>query len=86
MALTLDEDDPCATARALRLAYARLVAGETAGTVSFTGGRSGASRSVGFQGASAERLLQLIRSYEAQCAKKEGRAPSHRAMAAGGVR
>jgi hypothetical protein len=64
MALTLDEHDPCAAAKALREVYYRLIAGQAAATVSFTAGPTGVSRSATFHAASPDRLMLVIRGFE----------------------
>lgn len=86
MALTIDESDPCAAAEALRGAYARLVAGQASMIVSFKAGASGVERSVTFHKAHPERLLMLVREYEAKCARSRGGRPTRFAIGTGGVR
>ena len=86
MALTIDENDPCATAEALREVYVRLVAGQAAATVSFTAGPSGVSRSATYHAASADRLLMVIRGFEEKCAALQGKGPRRHAVSTGGVR
>lgn len=86
MALQIDENDPCAAAKALRDVYLRLVAGQAAATVSFTAGPSGVSRSATFHAASPDRLLMVIRGFEGKCAALQGKGPRRRAIATGGVR
>jgi hypothetical protein len=84
--LTLDENDPCAAAKALREVYYRLIAGQAAATVSFTAGPTGVSRSATFHAASPDRLMLVIRGFEEKCAASQGRSPRRRAIATGGVR
>ena len=86
MALTIDENDPCAAAKALREVYVRLVAGQATATVSFTAGPSGVSRSATFHAASPDRLLMVIRGFEEKCAALQGKGPRRRAVSTGGVR
>lgn len=86
MALTIDEDDPCAAAKALREVYLRLIAGQAAATVSFSSGPSGVSRSATYHAAHPERLLMVIRSFERNCAALTGGKPRRRAVATGGLR
>lgn len=86
MALTINEQDPCAASVALREAYARLVAGEASMIVTFKAGASGVERSVTFHKAHPDRLLMLAREYEAKCAKAQGRRPTRFAIGAGGIR
>lgn len=86
MALTIDENDPCAAAVALRGAYAKLVAGQASMIVTFKAGASGVERSVTFHKAHPDRLLMLVREYEAKCAQAQGRRPTRFAIGTGGVR
>lgn len=85
MAVTLDDDDPCGTARALRQAYADLIAGGTALTVTHRGGPNGVEKSVTFNRADPARLLMLVRDWEAKCAAMQGAGrPRRFAMRTGG--
>ena len=68
MAVTLDDDDPCATAKALRQAYTDLVMGGTALTVQKKAGPNGVERLLTFNKADPARLLSLVREWEAKCA------------------
>lgn len=68
MAITLDEDDPCATAAALRQAYANLIAGGAVSDVEFRAGPNGVWRRVSYAKADTSRLLALLREWEAKCA------------------
>lgn len=86
MALTIDEDDPCAAARSLRQVYTNLVAGQAAMQVRFRAGTSGVERDVTFNKADPARLLQLIRSFESKCALSQGKRGRRFAIATGGVR
>ena len=86
MALTIDEDNPCAAAKTLREVYIRLVAGQAAATVSFSSGPSGVSRSATYHAANPDRLLMVIRGFEQKCAALRGLKPARRAVATGGVR
>lgn len=85
MALTLNDDDPCGTARALRDAYAQLVAGGKALTVSFRAGPNGVERSTTFNKADPARLLALVREWEAKCAAAQGARPRRFAVRGGGA-
>lgn len=85
MAITLNEDDPCATAAALRQAYATLVAGGTAMTVMFQAGPNGVQRSTTFNKADPARLLMLVREWEAKCAAAGGSRPRRFAVRGGGM-
>lgn len=73
MAVTLDEADPCGTAAALRQAYASLVAGGAAQSVTFQGGPNGVQRSVTYTPGHPERLLALVTQWEAKCAGRSRR-------------
>ena len=84
MAITLNDDDPCGTARVLRDAYAQLVSGGTALTVTFQAGPNGVQRSVTYNKADPERLLTLVREWEAKCAARQGGKPRQHAMQGGG--
>lgn len=86
MALTLNDDDPCGTARALRDAYAQLVAGGKALTITFRAGPNGVERSTTFNKADPGRLLMLVREWEAKCAAAQGGRPRRFAVRGGGVR
>lgn len=85
MTVTLNEDDPCGTARALQQAYADLVAGGTALTVTHRAGRNGVEKSVTYNRADPGRLLMLVRDWEAKCAAaSSGGRPRRFAMRTGG--
>lgn len=86
MALSIDESDPCAAAVALRGAYAQLVAGQASMIVTFKAGASGVERSVTFHKAHPDRLLMLVREYEAKCSRLRGGRPTRFAIGTGGVR
>lgn len=85
MALTLNDDDPCGTARALRDAYAQLVAGGTALIITFRAGPNGVERSTTFNKADPGRLLMLVREWEAKCAAAQGSRPRRFAVRGGGA-
>lgn len=82
--LIIDDSDPCGTAARLREAYAKLVSGTAAQIVSFRAGDNGVERSTTFHKANPAALLTLLRSYEQQCAVKQGGKPRRRALYAGG--
>lgn len=85
MAVTLDEDDPCATARALEQAYADLVGGLTAQVVTHRGGPGGVETSVTYNRADPARLLMLVRDWQGRCAAAQGGGrPRRFAMRTGG--
>lgn len=84
MALTLDENDPCATAAALRQVYANIVAGQAAMTVTFKAGPNGVERTVTYHKADQTALLGLIRDYERKCAALTSARPIRRAFRSGG--
>lgn len=86
MALTINEQDPCAAAATLRTVYYNLIAGQGSMIVTFRAGASGVERSVTFHKAHPDRLLTVIREFEEKCAKAEGRRPRRRAVSAGGIR
>ena len=86
MALTVDENDPCAAAASLRQVYYNLIAGQGSMIVTFRAGQSGVERSVTFHKASPDRLLTVIRGFEEKCAAQQGKRPQRRAIATGGVR
>lgn len=83
--LVVNENDPCGAAAALRAVYYQLIAGGAAQTVTFKAGPSGVERSTTFHKASPDRLLQVIRGFEEQCAAAQGGRPRRFAMRAGGV-
>lgn len=86
MAVTLNDDNPCGTARALRQAYADLVSGGTAQTVTFQAGPNGVQRSVTYNKADPERLLRLVREWEQKCASASGTGrPRRFALQSGGT-
>lgn len=84
MALTIDENDPCAAATALRQVYYDLIAGQGAMIVTFKAGTSGVERSVTYHKAQPDRLLAVIRGFEEKCAKAQGLRPRRHALRAGG--
>lgn len=84
MAVKLNDDDPCGTAAALRQAYADLVMGGTAQSVTHKSGANGVEKSVVFTKADPSRLLILLREWEAKCAQAQGERPRRFAMRAGG--
>lgn len=86
MALQIDEANPCAAAKALRNVYIGLIAGQASQIITFRAGPSGVERSVTFHKADAERLMQVIRDFERQCAAAEGRRPRRHGIFTGGVR
>ena len=86
MALTIDEPDPCAAATALRVVYYDLIAGQGAQIVTFKAGSSGVERSVTYHKAQPDRLLSVIRGFEDQCARSQGKRPRRFALRAGGRR
>jgi hypothetical protein len=86
MALTVDENDPCAAAASLRQVYYSLIAGQGSMIVTFKAGASGVERSVTFHKAHPDRLLTVIRGFEEKCAVLQGKRPGRRAIATGGVR
>lgn len=85
MAVTLDDDDPCGTAKALRQAYADLIGGGTAQSVVFRAGLNGVQREVTYNRADPNRLLALLREWEAKCAQNQGATPRRFALRAGGI-
>lgn len=82
--MTVDEDDPCAAAKALRQVYYGLIAGAASLTISFRSS-SGVERSTTFHKADPERLLHVIRGFEAECAAKQGKRPRRYAIRGGGM-
>ena len=85
MAVTLNDDDPCGTARALRQAYTDLVSGGTAMSVLFQAGPNGVQRSVTYNKADPGRLLMLVREWEQKCATAQGATrPRRFALRSGG--
>lgn len=85
MGITLDDANPCGTAAALRSAYADLVAGGVAQTVTFRAGPNGVERSVSYNRADPARLLALVREWEQKCAAAGGNRPRRYALRAGGL-
>jgi len=86
MTLSINEADPCAAVASLRQVYYALIAGQGAMTVSFRGGVSGVERSVTYHRAYPDRLLSVIRGFEEQCARLQGKHPRRFALATGGIR
>jgi hypothetical protein len=85
MAVTLNDADPCGTARALRQAYADLVTGGATQTITHKGGKNGVEQSVTFNKADPGRLLDLVRQWEAKCEVLQGGGrPRRFAMRSGG--
>lgn len=84
MAVTLNDADPCGTAAALRQAYADLIGGGMAQSVTFRGGQNGVEKSVTYSKAEPARLLMLVREWEAKCAAGTDARPRRFAMRAGG--
>lgn len=80
---TLDYDDPCAILAAMRPAYYRLMAGQSAQQVTYTAG-NGTSKTVMFHRTDATRLATLITKLEAECAEKQGKARRRFAIRGGG--
>ncbi len=85
MALAINEDDPCGAAAQLRAAYAAIVAGEKAETITFKAGAQGVERTVTYHGADAAALKRLIGEYEGKCAIKTGGRPRRFGLRAGGI-
>ncbi len=85
MALAINEADPCGAVAQLRAAYASIVAGEKAETITFKAGTQGVERAVTYHEADAAALLRLIREYEAKCAVAQGRRPPRFALRGGGI-
>lgn len=85
MAVTLNDEDPCATARALRQAYADLVVGGVAQTITHKAGPNGVERQVSYTKADPARLRALLSEWEAKCATAQGATrPRRFAMRTGG--
>ena len=84
MAVILNEADPCGTAAALRQAYSDLVGGGTTQSVTHKAGVNGVERSVTFNRADPNRLLMLVREWEAKCAAASNGKPRRFAMRTGG--
>lgn len=84
--ITIDDNDPCGTARQLRQVYTNLVAGGAVAEVEFRAGPSGVQRRVSYARADAGALLGLLREWEAKCALASGRSGGRRrGIATGGV-
>ena len=86
MTISIDESDPCAAAAQLRQVYVALVAGARATDVRFRAGSNGVERSVSYHRAHPDRLLAVIRGFEEQCARLQGRGPRRFALGTGGTR
>lgn len=84
MAIEIDEDDPCEAARQLRQVHLQMVAGQTAAEIRFRAGPNGVERMVSFSKGDPDKLLKLIRGFEAQCAATKGRRPRRYALSSGG--
>lgn len=82
--ISIDENDPCAAVTILRSVYTNLVAGQAAARISFRAGPNGVQREQEFHPANPDRLLMLIREYEAKCQAANGGRPTRFAMRAGG--
>lgn len=85
MALTVDDNDPCAAAAQLRQLYYQLIAGQGAMIVTFRAGASGVERSVTYNRADPGRLLQAIRGFEERCAAVSGGGARRFAIRGGGL-
>lgn len=85
MAVTIDEDNPCEAAKALRAVYLNLIAGAQAQIITFKGGSTGVERAVTFHKANPDRLLVLIRQFEDKCAALQGGRPRRFAIRSGGL-
>lgn len=86
MAVTLNDADPCGTAAALRQAYADLISGGLAQTITHKAGPNGVEKSVTYSKADPARLLMLVREWEAKCQAAAGgdARPRRFAMRTGG--
>lgn len=84
MAIEIDENDPCAAAGQLRQVHLQMVAGQTAAEVRFRAGPNGVERYVVFAKGDPDKLLKLIRGFEAQCAASQGKRPRRYALSSGG--
>lgn len=85
MTITIDPTNPCAAADQLMQVYTNLVAGQAAQVITFKSGPNGVDRSVTYQAGNAERLWQLITSYQRQCDISQGGRPRRRAVVTGGT-
>ncbi|MDR9395426.1 MAG: hypothetical protein RI571_14110 [Roseovarius sp.] len=86
MTTSINEADPCAAAASLRQVYIALVAGDGAMEVRFRAGSNGVERAVTYHRAHPDRLLAVIRGFEEDCARLQGRGPRRFALGTGGVR
>lgn len=85
MQISLDDANPCVTAQALRLAYTKLVAGQTPSGVVVRGADGGVEKDVRFHAANPTALLREVQNWEAKCdAVSNKRRPRQRAIYAGG--
>lgn len=84
MAIEIDEANPCEAARQLRQVHLQMVAGQTAAEIRFRAGPNGVERTVSFSKGDPDKLLKLIRGFEAQCAASQGRRPRRYALSSGG--
>lgn len=86
MTTSINEADPCAAAASLRQVYIALVAGDGAMEVRFRAGSNGVERAVTYHRAHPDRLLAVIRGFEEDCARLQGRGPRRFALGTGGIR
>lgn len=80
---TVDYDDPCALLAVMRPAYYKMIAGQSAMQVTYTGG-NGTTKTVMFHRTDLSRLSTLITRLEAECAEKQGKPRRRFAIRAGG--
>lgn len=83
--LSLDADDPCATATALRTSYTNLVAGLGPSRITAKGLGGGIEDTVEFHGGNAAQFLQEVKRWEVLCARSQGRKKPRRFAAVGGA-
>lgn len=84
MGVTLDPQNPCATAAQLWQAYADLVTGGNVQTVTFKGGPNGVEKTVSYSNADPARLKVLCLQWDAMCKAGATARPQRYAVNAGG--
>lgn len=82
--LDIDESDPCEAAKKLRQLYFGMIAGRSAAEVRFRAGPNGVERQVTFAKGDPDKLLAVIRGFEDQCARLQGKRSRRFALASGG--
>ena len=83
MAVVLDVDDPCASAKTLKNVRLQIVAGLQAEAIEFSSA-NGVSRSISYSKVNLDDLERVITALETECAALSGGGAARRAVATGG--